>query len=216
MPMDSDRKREFFFYQPAFFGRRAQRRSGPRLTVALIAICAVAFVIDWTFSISDYLAFTPAYAFAEPWTFVTSIFMHAGPEHLFFNMFALYMFGIYLEARVQPEQFLFIFFAAGILGNAAYWLTDPLGTIPAVGASGAIYGVMGMLAVLYPGLTVYVGFAPMPMIFAAVLWFVLEFTGMFTPSDIAHSAHLAGLVAGAAYGFYVRRQRSRPVYFWEK
>jgi len=211
-----ERKRSAsFLYQP-MFGRRAAHSRGYSLTVSLIAVCTAAFVLDVMFSISDYLAFTPAYVFIEPWTLVTAVFMHAGIEHLFFNMFALYMFGSYLEARVSRAQFLYLLFAAGVLGNVAYWLTDPLGTIPAVGASGAIYGVMGMLAVLYPTLTVYVGYMPMPMVFAAVLWFLLEFTGMFVPSSIAHQAHLAGLVLGVAYGLYVKRQRSRPVYIWER
>ena len=214
MQMERER-RAGLFYQPVF-GRRAARSRGYSLTFSLIAVCTAAFVLDAMFSISDYLAFTPAYAFSEPWTVVTAVFMHAGIEHLFFNMFALYMFGTYLEARVERRQFLYLFFAAGMLGNAAYWLTDPLGTIPAVGASGAIYGVMGMLAVLYPTLTVYVGYMPMPMVFAAVLWFIMEFTGMFVPSSIAHQAHLAGLVLGVAYGLHARRQRSRPVYFWER
>jgi len=211
-----ERKRSASFLYRPMFGRRAAHSRGYSLTVSLIAVCTAAFVLDMMFSISDYLAFTPAYAFVEPWTLVTAVFMHAGIEHLFFNMFALYMFGSYLEARVSRGQFLYLFFAAGVLGNVAYWLTDPLGTIPAVGASGAVYGVMGMLAVLYPTLTVYVGYMPMPMMFAAVLWFLMEFTGMFVPSSIAHQAHLAGLVLGVAYGLYVKRQRGRPVYIWER
>lgn len=205
---------DFFYYRPMFSGRPEQRK--PSLTFALIAVCVVAFLLDVVFSISDFLAFTPATVASQPWTLVTAVFMHAGIEHLFFNMFALFIFGTYLETRVKPDQFLTVFFAAGILGNAAYWLTDPLGTIPAVGASGAIYGIMGMLAALYPGLTVYVVFVPMPMVFAAVLWFVLEFVGFFTPSDIAHQAHIAGLAIGVLYGLYLRRQRKKPAYFWER
>lgn len=211
--MDADTEAGFY-YRPAYFGRR--RRDWPRLTFALIAICTAAFLIDLFTGVSDWLAFTPASMVAQPWTLVTAVFMHAGFEHLFFNMFALYIFGTYLEARVRPEQYLLLFFAAGVLGNVAYWATDPSGVIPAVGASGAIYGVMGALAALYPRLTVYVSFVPMPMVFAAVLWFLLEFVGFFTPSDIAHQAHVAGLVAGVLYGLYLRRQRDKPKYFWER
>jgi membrane associated rhomboid family serine protease len=208
---------DFFFYQPIVMRpRRNVRRQKARWTMTFIAICVATFFLEAFFPLSELFAFTPSYAFEEPWTFITSIFLHADIMHLFFNMFALFMFGLYLETRVKERQFLSIFFAAGIAGNIAYWLTSPMGMIPAVGASGAIYGIMGMLAVLYPGLIVYVLYMPMPMIFAAVLWFLLEFTGMFTPSNIAHQAHLAGLVLGALYGFYVRKQRNKPVFFWER
>lgn len=215
----ADESRGFFFYQPAVVtrGRRRRRRiKKPRWTITFIALCTAIFFFDLIFQIWPAFAFTPALAFSQPWTFITSIFLHAGFDHLFFNMFALFIFGLYLESRVSTKQYLFIFFLAGFFGNVAYYLTAPLGVIPAVGASGAIYGVMGMLAVLYPGLIVYIGFAPMPMIFAAAIWFLMEFTGMFVPSNIAHQAHLAGLIVGAAYGLYVRKQRNKLVFFWEK
>lgn len=211
-------EKEFFFYQPAVVRGRRMRMPirKPRWTFTFIALCTAIFLFEFFVPIWPWFAFTPVKAFEQPWTFITSIFLHADIMHLFFNMFALFIFGLYLEARTTTKQFLFIFFLAGIFGNIAYWLTAPLGTIPAVGASGAIYGIMGMLATLYPGLIVYVGYVPMPMIFAAVLWFVMEFTGMFVPSNIAHQAHLAGLVIGAAYGLYIRKQRSKFVFFWER
>ena len=212
----SDEEKSFFFYQPPISKRRRAPHRRPKLTFILIGACALIYLLEFFTPIWDSFAFVPANLLTQPWTLITSIFLHAGIDHLFFNMFALFIFGVYLEPRVSTKQYLFIFFTAGILGNMAYWLTSPYGAIPAVGASGAIYGIMAMLAVLYPGLVVYVGFAPMPMIFAAVLWFVLEFTGLFVPSDIAHQAHIAGLLAGVAYGLYIRRQRSKFVYFWQK
>jgi len=232
----ADESRGFFFYQPAIAvrGRRKRRRKRfkrPRWTIIFILVCTAVFIAELIFPfVLDEFSFVPAEILNKPWTFVTSIFLHAPYEcaniscteltisfnHIFFNMFALFMFGLYLETRTSTKQFLSIFFVAGFFGNVAYWLTAPLGTIPAVGASGAIYGIMGMLAVLYPGLVVYIGFAPMPIIFAAALWFFLEFTGMFVPGNIAHQAHLAGLVVGAAYGLYIRKQRKKIVFFWEK
>lgn len=211
-------EREYFGRPVVVVHRRKLRPSisRPKWTTGFIALCVAVFILDAVFHIWPLFAFTPAEAFTMPWTFVTSIFFHADIAHLFFNMFALFMFGLYLESRVTEKQFLLLFFVAGLFGNIAYWLTDPLGTIPAVGASGAIYGIMGMLAVLYPNLIVYVGYAPMPIVFAAALWFILEFTGMFVPSNIAHFSHLAGLVVGVAYGLYLRRERSKPVFFWER
>lgn len=212
-------EKDAFFYQPPVAVHRRKLRpiiSRPKWTTRFIALCVAVFILDAVFQIWPLFAFTPAEAFTMPWTFVTSIFFHADLSHLFFNMFALFMFGLYLESRVTEKQFLFLFFVAGLFGNIAYWLTDPLGAIPAIGASGAIYGIMGMLAILYPNLTVYVGYMPMPIIFAAVLWFIMEFTGMFIPSNIARQAHLAGLVVGVAYGLYMRRERNKLVFFWER
>ncbi len=209
--------KQFFFYQPPVMAKRRREVKRPKWTFIFIATCVAVFVIDSIFGVWPAFAFTPANLLQTPWTTITSIFFHADISHLFFNMFALFIFGIYLEPRVSTKQFLVLFFLAGFLGNIAYWMTAPYGAIPAVGASGAIYGIMAMLAVLYPGLVVYIGFAPMPIIFAAVLWFILEFTGILFPSsNIAHQAHLAGLLAGVALGLYIRRQRSKLVFFWQK
>lgn len=187
----------------------------PRWTFIFIALCIVVFFAELILPIVEQFAFVPARAFGQPWTFVTSIFLHAGVDHLFFNMFALFMFGIYLESRITERQFLILFFAAGIMGNFAYMLMSPYGTIPAVGASGAVYGIMGMLAILQPGLMIYVFYMPMPMIFAAALWTITEFFGLFTPGNIAHEAHLAGIIVGALFGWWVRKRKKRYRFVWE-
>jgi membrane associated rhomboid family serine protease len=221
----ADEPGDFFFYQPMVVRKRVvrrRRRGGvrkPRWTIIFIAICVAVYILELLFPAILNLAFYPPTALEQPWTFVTAIFLHArsDPSHLIFNMIALFFFGIYLESRIKPKQFLTIFFAAGILGNVAYLVTEPLGALPAVGASGAVYGIMGMLTALYPGLTVYYfGLAPMPMIFAAFMWFIMEFTGMFIPDLIAHQAHLAGLIIGVLYGLYIRQQKKKVVYFWER
>jgi membrane associated rhomboid family serine protease len=216
----SEDSRGFFFYQPMIVRRtrrRKKRKRTPSWTFMLITTCVLIFFLEYLVPLSREFAFKPIDAISEPWVWVTSIFLHADFNHLLFNMIALFMFGNYLESRVNERQFLTIFIAAGLFGNLAYYLTNPLGTISALGASGAVYGIMGMLAILYPGLVVYFfGFAPVPMIFAAFLWFVMEFSGMFTPSNIAHQAHLAGLVAGMVYGLYVRRTKRKYQFFWEK
>lgn len=210
----------FFFYQPMIIRRvgRRQRKRRPSWTFTLISMCVLVFLLQQIFSaITTELAFTPIYALNRPWIWLTSIFMHADFSHLLFNMIALFMFGNYLESRISEKQFLIIFIISGLLGNLAYYLTYPLGTTPALGASGAVYGIMGMLAILYPGLVVYYfGVFPIPMIFAAFLWFAMEFSGMFIPSNIAHQAHLAGLVFGMIYGLYVRKTKRKFKFFWEE
>ncbi|MCZ6648660.1 MAG: rhomboid family intramembrane serine protease [Thaumarchaeota archaeon] len=138
--------------------------------------------------------------------FVTSIFLHANLSHLFFNMFALFFVGIYLERMVGRRTFFTIFLTSGIIGNLGYLVTASNPQVPAIGASGAVYGVMGALAVIAPFLLVYVyGFLPLPMILVAVLYGLADFAGLFVPSGIANGAHLGGMFVGASYGVYLRR-----------
>jgi len=179
-------------------------------TLILIGICVVAFVFQ---NITDswiYLAFVPGVALSAPWMFVTSIFLHADLSHLFFNMLALFFFGTSLERMIGGRAFVALFFVSGIIGNVGYMLTSTDPYTPAIGASGAIYGVMGALATIAPFMLVYIyGLLPLPMIAAAVLWAFLDFVGLFGPSEIAHGAHLAGLFAGVLYGLYQRNLSAR-------
>jgi membrane associated rhomboid family serine protease len=185
-----------------------------RWTYILIGICVVVYILqnvaaDWVGW--NYFAFFPAFAFQYPWMFVTSIFLHASIDHIAFNMLALFFFGMYLERMVGPRLFLVVFFIAGIVGNFGYMLTTPGSIVPAIGASGAIYGIVGILAVLTPMTLVYVYFiVPMPMVVFAALYAILDFVGLFAPSDIAHGAHIGGLLVGVAFGIYLR-QRYRVV-----
>lgn len=183
-------------------------------TLTLFFLCNLMFLLELIFPIDMLFSFIPILAFTQPWRFVTSIFLHANIAHLFFNMFALIMFGNYLELKIGSKRYLTIFFLAGIVGNLAYWLTDPESLIPAVGASGAIYGVIGALAVIQPELMVYVGYVPMPIIVAAILWALISIVGMFTPSNIAHQAHLAGLVVGAIYGYRIRKEERKKAFIF--
>lgn len=176
------------------------------LTNRLIVFIAAVFLVQIFLPIEQYFYFVPAFALARPWTFVTSIFLHADFSHLFFNMFALWIFGIHLGRQISRVQYLMIFFLAGIVGNVGYILTAPDATTPGLGASGAIYGVMGTLALLMPSMIVFVGGIPMPMFVAAFVWALTEYLGLFAPGNIAHGAHLFGLFVGVGYGLYLRRK----------
>lgn len=157
-----------------------------------------------------YFAFFPALAFEAPWMFVTSIFLHADFSHLFFNIVALFFFGTTLERMIGRQAFVILFLISGVIGNFGYMITTSDPYIPAIGASGSIYGVIGALATLAPLMLVYVyGMIPLPMIVAALVWGFLDLTGLFTPSGIAHGSHLAGMFIGILFGFYQRIQSSR-------
>lgn len=179
-------------------------RESPKWTFIFIAVCVVAFLVQQVTDLWVYLAFFPGLALSYPWMFVTSIFLHASVAHLFFNMLALFFFGIYLEPMIGRRRFVALFFVSGVIGNIGYMFTAPTPMTPAIGASGAIYGVVGTLAALAPLAIVFVGFLPMPMILAAAGWAFLAFVGLFAPSNIAEGAHLAGMGVGAGYGIYLR------------
>ena len=155
--------------------------------------------------------FKPELLLSEPWRIVTSMFLHGGLSHIFLNLFALIMFGPIVEARMGREEFLKVYFLSGIGGSLLYWATIALGIIPpfpALGASGAIYGIMAAAAVFYPNLVVYVWFVPMRMREALVLWVVLTFMGSFNPySGVADAAHLGGIIVGYLYAKAFRRER---------
>jgi len=203
---------------------RAYRK--PRLTLIFIVTCIIISVIGATFPLMQKtfqeLAFVPAYSFQRPWTFVTSIFLHGDVfpieengksytdfSHLIWNMLALFISGIYLEPRVSTIKFLFIFLFAGILGNVAYLIISFNSIIPAVGASGAIYGMLGLLAALFPTLMIRIGYLFIPVIVIAFILTISSILGLFTISNIGYEAHLAGLLFGILYGFHLRKKVRR-------
>jgi len=177
----------------------------PKFTYIFILVILTFYIYQFISDTWINLAFFPAFAFYEPWTFITSIFLHADFLHLFFNLFALFFFGIYLERVIGNRAFATLFIISGIVGNLGYLVTAADPYIPAIGASGAIYGVIGTLAVIAPTLLVYIyGFIPVPMALAAVIWALIDVAGLFMPTGIAHGAHLGGMVVGLLYGAYLR------------
>jgi len=169
----------------------------------LVAICVVVFILQTIYpEITDQFALDSALLFSSPWTIITYMFLHGSFQHLFYNMFALALFGSILEKIIGGKKFLLTFFVSGIIagiGSVIFYAAS-------IGASGAIYGVMGALAVLRPRMTVYVGFAPLPMSLAVIFWAAGDLLGLFSPTDLtAHGAHLFGLFFGLIYGIILRK-----------
>jgi uncharacterized protein len=137
--------------------------------------------------------------------------------HLLFNMFALFLFGTILERNVGKIEFFKIFIFGGIIGSLIYYLTIVTGIIPpipALGASGGVYAILGALAILTPNLTIFLFFIPMKMKNAVIVWIVLEFLGMFnTMSGIASAAHLGGLIFGLLYAYRFKKKVFEPEFY---
>lgn len=171
-------------------------------SVRLVLIISVIFVLQNIFPvITENFSLVSSRALDEPWMFLTSIFLHADIMHLLYNMFALALFGTILEKIVGGKRFLAIFFAAGLLASAAAFFFYGA----SLGASGAIFGILGALAILRPRMTIWI-YVPMPMIVAIFVWAALDLIGFFYPSGIANAAHLAGLGAGLVFGFALRKR----------
>jgi membrane associated rhomboid family serine protease len=146
------------------------------------------------------------------WTFITSMFMHGGLGHLFVNMISLMFIGGFVEKLIGYKRFLGLYFASGIFAGIFFVLIAAiLGAdlnVFAVGASGAIFGIGGLLAVLTPRLPVLVFFIiPMPMWMAmAFLLFGLWALSAGLGLPIGNTAHLGGLLVGLGYGFYLKNK----------
>lgn len=185
------------------------------LSTYLLLIIGGMFILQMLIPpLTDMLDLNPLLTASEPWRLLTSIFLHGGMMHIFFNAYALFIFGSILETRVSRRDYLVIFFGAGLLGSLLYYATYMLGIIPpipALGASGAIYGILGAVAVILPDLRIFFWFFPMKIRYAAILWVALEFMGTFDiSSGIASAAHLGGLMFGLAFAWLISRRPHDP------
>jgi len=151
----------------------------------------------------------------EVWRFVSAIFLHGGLGHIAYNLFALLLFGSIVEKLIGSRKFLLVFFVTGILANViSVWFYPS-----SLGASGAIFGVIGALVVLRPGMTVWAFGMPMPMVVAGLLWAagdVIGAVGYFSGNPLDNTgniAHLSGMLFGLIFGGMFRvgleRQRRR-------
>lgn len=188
----------------------------------LLGLIVLSFIAQFTIpGYTNALIFDPPLAISEPWRFVTSIFLHSQGDllHIFFNGYALFLFGTILQSKITKNDFLKIFFLGGIVGSAIYYLTILIGLTlphPALGASGAIYAVMGAVAVVLPNMRIYMWFFPMRMREAVIFWVIIETLGTFNiNSGIASAAHLGGLAFGYLYAkYFLKREVPYDPYYW--
>ena len=145
-------------------------------------------------------------------TIITSMFMHGGVAHIIGNMIFLFVFGDNIEDRYGRIKYILIYIGWGALAtlaHSAFALSSGQGDIPAVGASGAISGILGAYLVMYPRakiFTVIMAFflytVRIPVLIYIPFWFVMQviFTLIGDTSGVAYLAHIGGFVAGAATG----------------
>lgn len=137
-----------------------------------------------------------------PWQLITYQFMHGGLWHLFFNMFALWMFGSELENLWGSKRFLIYYLLSGVGAAIIHLFVTPLITgsmAPTVGASGSVYGILLAFAFTFPNRPIFMFpfFIPIPAKFFVLIFVIIEMiSGVSGASGIAHFAHLGGALTG--------------------
>ena len=149
---------------------------------------------------------------------LVSMFLHGNLAHLFGNMLFLWVFGNNIEDRKGPWWYLAVYLAAGVAASFAHIAIDPDSTVPVVGASGAIAGLLGAYLVWFPRARVkcmipllpFVLFRKVSTAWVLGLWLAQQFLLVGASSEVAWAAHVGGFVFGAGVGLIWRRSRSVP------
>lgn len=209
-------------------------RTTPYVTYGLIAANIVMFIVELSigstqldqffhlFAIvpreltASFNGITVGQPIAEPLTLVTSQFLHAGFMHVGFNMLFLWIFGNNIEDELGHIKFILFYLTCGVLAALSQWYFDPQSTIPSLGASGAIAGVMGAYILKFPKvrvltlipLGIFFYTIRIPAVFFLGFWFVQQaFSGIsmlevqtaigMDSGGVAYWAHAGGFVFGA-------------------
>lgn len=163
------------------------------------------------------------------WQVFTYMFIHGDITHLFFNMFALLIFGTAIERAVGSKEFLLMYFAIGVCsglfslgvyyGFGRFLMMNQIQPwtfyISLIGASGAIYGLLFAYAVIFPRSIIFIwGLIPVPAPLMVLGYAIIEFVSQFvSSSNVAHMTHLAGFAF--AWLYFVIRMGVHPVRVWK-
>jgi len=194
------------------------------ITSKIILVNVFLFFIFWILTIInpnfiDYIALKPSNIFSGKnlWTILSSMFMHGSFSHLLVNMISLFFIGNFVERIIGAKRFAVFYLAGGIIAGISFVLLSLIFKSEfdtyAVGASGAIFSLAGLLMILLPRLPVLVFFViPMPLWLGVLfllfgLWAISVVAGL----PIGNTAHLGGFVIGVIYGFYLKMKYPRKV-----
>lgn len=186
------------------------------ITTILLLINVFVYILQLTIpSLFTNLSLKAGLVFSRPWTIFTSMFMHSTTSlsHILFNMYALLIFGSLIEQRIGRKNFLYSYLASGVAAAIAFEIYHrAIGTlnVSAVGASGAIMGILGLTIMLLPKMRVAFFFIiPMSMRTAGIIFALIDLVGLINPnSGISHIAHLGGLLVGLIIGqYFVKKQK---------
>jgi len=207
----------------------ANKYKRPNLTYFFIMVCVIIYILEvlLKYFYGDDFLNNIFYNFGfslqnilngSVWVSLTSIFLHANLDHLILNIIALYFFGKVVEQQLGRKKFLMSFFASAFIADLFVVASTVLGfssaTVPTIGASAAIFGLMGIAMITKPlELIFYPYLIPIPLVLVALIYtlynvatFLLVLVGQ-TTSDISYISHIGGLIAGLMLGF--REEKSK-------
>jgi membrane associated rhomboid family serine protease len=201
-------------------------RTVPFLTITIIVANALAWFYELGLPREELPVFLRQFgvvpAYFAPATLISSMFLHGSWSHVLGNMWYLWIFGDNVEDRMGHFRFLVFYLLCGIVAAFGQILIDPTSTLPTIGASGAIAGVMGAYFVLYPQsrvltlipLIVFWEIVELPAIFLLGFWFLMQLfsagaiaaTANSQAGGVAFMAHVAGFLTGLV-GVFIFRKR---------
>jgi membrane associated rhomboid family serine protease len=207
-------------------------RTTPYITVTIIVLNALAWLFELALPPDVRTLFLQVYGVVpadfHATTLITSMFLHGGWMHVLGNMWYLWIFGDNVEDRLGHSRFIVFYLLCGIIAALGQIAIDPESTLPTIGASGAIAGVMGAYFVLYPRsrvltlipLIIFWEIIELPAIVLLGFWFVMQLfsagtiaiTASTGGGGVAFAAHVAGFVVGMIGGLLFRK---RQVSGWE-
>ncbi len=148
-----------------------------------------------------------AAAFPPLLTLLTSMFLHGSLFHLLGNMLYLWIFGNNIEDRLGPFRFVLFYLACGVAAGLTHILAQPGSRVPMIGASGAIAGVLGAYAVIFPRARVktlvflifFIDVVPVPAALVLGFWFLAQVLNVGMGGGVAWFAHIGGFLAGILF-----------------
>jgi len=180
---------------------------------AIIAIVSLAALTNLQAAVEDWGLIPAAFGRHLGLTFLTSFFLHGGYSHLIGNLYSLIVFGDNAEDVLGKRRFLLLVALAAAAGDIAQILADPHATIPSVGASGGISGILAYYCLRFPSASVGIVWwfrwirPPVVIMFAQwVLWQAFE--AFYIPAEVtgvASFAHLGGAAVGVLFWWWTRR-----------
>ena len=210
-------------------------RTTPFVTVSLIVLNALAFLFELTLSDRELQLFIRAYGVVPAdltWSsLVSSTFLHGGWLHFLGNMLYLWIFGDNVEDRLGHGRYLLFYLFCGAAAALGQTAIQPYSTVPMIGASGAIAGVMGAYFILFPHSRVltavfivfFLDVIEIPAVFFLGIWFVMQFfSGVGSlgaeagQGGVAFWAHIAGFFVGGLGGLVWRGIEANRRPQWER